>query len=120
MNALVERLRYSHGNKHLIGKTLSRAATIATSVGVLAEGGKQFTITERVKDVFVGTIQVGEYILTGEIPSAGLVASVLAIAPESSPDAPVVVGVDLAAGPDMTAEVPIDPETGKPFIGVLQ
>ena len=79
MNALVERLRYSHGNKHLIGKTLSRAATIATSVGVLAEGGKQFTITERVKDVFVGTIQVGEYIQTGEIPGAGLVASVLKI-----------------------------------------
>jgi len=79
MNALVERLRYSHGNKHLIGKTLSRAVTIATSVGVLAEGGKQFTITERVKDVFVGTIQVGEYIQTGEIPSAGLVASVLKI-----------------------------------------
>lgn len=120
MNALVERLRFSHGNKHLIGKTLSRAVTIATSVGVLAEAGKQFTIKEGVKDIFVGTIQVGEYILTGEIPSAELVVSVLAIAPESPPDAPVVVGVDLAAGPDMTAEVPIDPETGKPFIGVLQ
>ena len=120
MNALVERLRFSHGNKHLIGKTLTRAVTIATSVGVLAEGGKQFAITERVKDVFVGTIQVGEYIQTGVIPSAGLVASVLAIAPESPPDAPVVVGVDLAAGPDITAEVPIDPETGKPSIGALQ
>lgn len=79
MNALVEQLRFSHGNKHLIGKTISRAVTIATSVGALAEAGKQFTITERVKDVFVGTIQVGEYILTGEIPSAGLVASVLKI-----------------------------------------
>ena len=120
MNALVEQLRFSHGNKHLIGKTLSRAVTIATSVGVLAEAGKQFAVTERVRDIFVGTIQVGEYILTGKIPGAELVVSVLAIAPESPPDTPVVVGVDLAAGPEMTAEVPIDPETGKPFIGVLQ
>ena len=79
MNALVEQLRFSHGNKHLIGKTLSRAVTIATSVGVLADTGKQFTITERVRDIFVGTIQVGEYILTGKIPGAELVASVLKI-----------------------------------------
>lgn len=116
MNALVERLRFSHGNKHLIGKTLSRAVTIATSVGVMAEAGKQFTINERVKNIFVGTIQVGEYILTGEIPKADLVASVLAIAP----DTPQVIGMDLAEGEDMTVEIPIDPETGKPFIGVLQ
>lgn len=94
MNALVERLRYSHGNKHLIGKTLSRAVTMATSIGVLAEAGKQFNITERVKDIFVGTVQVGEYILTGEIPAADLVASVLAI----TPDTPQLIGMDLAEG----------------------
>ena len=92
MNALVERLRFSHGNKHLIGKTLSRAVTIATSIGVMAEAGKQFTINERIKDIFVGTIQVGEYILTGEIPKADLVASVLAIAPENLLD---TAGLDL-------------------------
>lgn len=89
MTALVEQLRFSHGNKHLIGKTLSRAVTIATSVGVLAEAGKQFTITERVRDIFVGTIQVGEYILTGEIPGAELVASVLKVGDgeeETAPD----------------------------------
>ena len=109
MNALVERLRFSHGNKHLIGKTLSRAVTIATSVGVLAEAGKQFTIKEGVKDIFVGTIQVGEYILTGEIPSAELVASVLAIAP----DTPELIGMDLAEGDDMTAITEVMFDCGK-------
>ena len=109
MNALVEQLRFSHGNKHLIGKTLSRAVTIATSVGVLAEAGKQFTINERVKDIFVGTVQVGEYILTGEIPSAELVASVLAIAP----DTPELIGMDLAEGDDMTVIAEVMFECGK-------
>lgn len=85
MSALVERLRFSHGNKHLAGKTLSRAVTIATSIGALAEAGKQFTITERVRDPFVGTIQVGEYILTGEIPDRALVESVLNITPGGVP-----------------------------------
>ena len=88
MTALVEQLRFSHGNKHLIGKTLSRAVTIATSVGVLAEAGKQFTITERVRDIFVGTIQVGEYILTGKIPGAELVASVLRVGEGEEEPAP--------------------------------
>ncbi len=89
MNALVEQLRFSHGNKHLIGKTLSRAVTIASSVGVLAEAGKQFTVTERVRDIFVGTIQVGEYILTGKTPGAELVAAGLNIGEEEGAEGSV-------------------------------
>lgn len=77
--ALIEQLRYSHGNKHLIGKTLSNAVTVADAIGKMAEAGRQFTITEHIRSKFVGTVQVGEYILTGKIPAKDLVESVLNI-----------------------------------------
>lgn len=79
MSSIAEQLRFSHGNKHLIGKTLSRSVSMAQSIGTFAEQGKQFRITERIKKTFIGTIQVGEYILTGEIPSIQTVADVLVI-----------------------------------------
>lgn len=77
--ALIEQLRFSHGNKHLIGKTLSNAVTVADSIGKMADAGRQFSITEPIRDKFVGTIQVGEYILTGNIPAKDVVESVLNI-----------------------------------------
>lgn len=79
MPSLVEQLRFSHGNKHLIGKSLSRSVTMAQSIGTFAEQGKQFRISERIKKTFIGTIQVGEYILTGQIPSIQTVSDVLVI-----------------------------------------
>lgn len=82
MSDLAAQLRYKHGNQFLAGKTLSRAVSIAQSIGVMAEQGKQFSISERIKDVFVGTIQVGEYILTGQIPAKDLVESVISVQPE--------------------------------------
>ena len=77
--ALIEQLRFSHGNKFLAGKTLSRAVSIAQSVGQLAGKGKRYTISQRAADAFIGNIQVGEYLLTGEIPDRNLVASVIKI-----------------------------------------
>lgn len=77
--AIIEQLRFSHGNKHLIGKTLSGAVTIADSIGKMAEAGRQFGITDPIRGKFVGTVQVGEYILTGKIPAKDLVESVLNI-----------------------------------------
>lgn len=81
MNALVEQLRYSHGNKHLAGKMLSRTVTVASSIGAAAEVGKKFSIAEKSLDTFIGAVQVGEYIQTGKIPAKALIISVIDITP---------------------------------------
>ena len=80
--ALIEQLRFSHGNKFLAGKTLSRAVAIAESVGQLADSGKQYTINQRAADAFIGNAQVGEYILTGQIPARELIESIIVIKDE--------------------------------------
>lgn len=77
--SVVEQIKFSANNKHLIGKSLSAFVTLASSVGAMAEHGKQHHIKEEVADRLIASIQVGEYIQTGEIPSSELVRSVLVI-----------------------------------------
>ena len=77
--SMVEQLRYTHANKHLIGKSLSACVTLASSVGTLAELGRQHVIKQERADQIIGSIQVGEYIMTGEIPKKDLVESVMVI-----------------------------------------
>ena len=78
-SALVDQLRFSHNNKHLIGKSLSAFVTIASSVGALAEQGRQHHIKEEIADRLIASIQIGEYIQTGQVPSTELVRSLLVI-----------------------------------------
>ena len=75
---LADQLRYRHRNQHLIGKTLSHCVSLAQSVGQIADKGKRYNANPRVIGAMVGAIQVGEYILTGVVPGADLVQSVIA------------------------------------------
>ena len=79
MNQLADQLRYRHENKFLCGQMLSRAVTLASSIGEMAEKGKRFTLNEKSKDRFIGMVQLGEYILTGAIPAPSLVLNVVEV-----------------------------------------
>lgn len=78
-SAFAEQLRLSANTKHLAGKTLSHCVSLAQSIGQMADVGQRFTITAEIADRFIGSVQVGEYILTGEIPAASLVSEVITI-----------------------------------------
>lgn len=77
MSAFAEQLQLSANTKFSAGKTLSHCVSMAQSMGQMADVGRQFTITPQVADRLIGSVQVGEYILTGEIPSSDLCASVI-------------------------------------------
>lgn len=80
---LAEQLRYSANNRYLIGKTLSQCVSLAQAIGQAAEAGKQFTVKQPARSKFIGSIQVGEYILTGSIPDKDLCESVVLTGEES-------------------------------------
>lgn len=77
MTTLAAQLNERFTRQSLFGKTLSQCVTLAQSVGQLAEAGKQLGVKESRAGVVVGSIQVGEYILTGKVPDSTLVRSVL-------------------------------------------
>lgn len=66
--------------------TLSACAKVAKSLGDLAEHGRQFSLPENVADQFIGAVQVGEFLMTGGIPSKDSVIAVLAITETPSPE----------------------------------
>jgi hypothetical protein len=77
MTTLAAQLNERFTRQSLIGKTLSQCVTLAQSIGQLAEVGKQLGVKESRVGVVVGSIQAGEYILTGKVPDKALVRSVL-------------------------------------------
>jgi hypothetical protein len=77
MTTLAAQLHERFTRQSLIGKTLSQCVTLAQSIGQLAEVGKQLGVKESRVGVVVGSIQAGEYILTGKVPDKDLVRSVL-------------------------------------------
>lgn len=79
---IVQELRGKHERKFAHGKMLSACVTLARSVGDMAEHGRQMSFKEHAIPKVVGGIQVGEYILTGEIPNAELVQSLIFAKPE--------------------------------------
>ena len=77
--SIAVQLKYRHENKFLIGKTLSRAVTIASSIGELAEKGKRLSVNQSGKDRLIAMIQLGEYVMTGEVPSQSLILDVIEV-----------------------------------------
>ena len=78
---IVQELRGKHERQFRHGKMLSSCVTMARSVGDLAEHGRQMSFKESAINTVTGGIQVGEYILTGAIPDAELVQSLLFVKP---------------------------------------
>ena len=79
MTHLAAQLSNRFTRQSLFGKTLSQCVTLAQSIGQFAEAGKQLGVKESRAGMVVGSIQAGEYILTGEIPDSTLVRSVLKV-----------------------------------------
>lgn len=59
--------------QYAFAKQLTKCVTIAQSVGVMADTGRQYSIPADKAPPLVGAIQCGEYIMTGKIPSPALV-----------------------------------------------
>lgn len=79
MTHLAAQLSNRFTRQFLFGKTLSQCVTLAESIGQFAEAGKQLGVKESRAGTVVGSIQVGEYILTGKVPDKALVRSVLKV-----------------------------------------
>lgn len=79
MTPIAAQLNDRFTRQSLIGKTLSQCVTLAQSIGQLAEVGRQLGVKESRVGTVVGSIQTGEYILTGEVPDSALVRSVIKV-----------------------------------------
>lgn len=79
MTTIAAQLNERFPRQSLFGKTLSQCVTLSQSIGQLAEAGKQLGVKESRAGMVVGSIQAGEYILTGEVPDSALVRSVIKV-----------------------------------------
>lgn len=79
MNDFINQLQERYIRQQQIGKGLSQCVSIAQSVGQLADCGKQYHVKPEAESKFIGAVQVGEYILTGEIPPASLIREVIKV-----------------------------------------